>query len=334
MDPIEANDLERMDLWNCDDYLSICPDDVKLEIVSFLSDPQYLCAMSRVSSLWYQFITDDRIWKPLFHKDFLGWSSRACDRDITPKEGESWRSLYIEFHLKGWQWDPNQKNSRMVLSNNNFSATLSSGYTYHGVRTTRGEQTGKHYFEILIEPADDNKRFDKGNTIFMGVGIANSNFVVENCCSGWTRDNGGIGYYNDGQIFALSERYYPKNSKIAYRTNDRVGVEFDLDLGYVTFYLNGNPITERIPGAKGFVYPHVILANDIKHRVSITTGRRTPPTNTKEKEVKTIEHMEAPVYANALTVLESMGFQNREVCTDLLIRFNGDVERVVNELLV
>jgi len=333
MDPIEANDVERMDLWNTEDYLSLCPDDVKLEIVSFLTDPQYLCALSRVSSLWNQFIYEDRIWKPLFYKDFLGWSSRACDRDITPKEGESWRRLYVEFYLKGWQWDPLQKNSRIVLSNNNFSAALSSGYTYHGVRTTRGEQSGRHYFEILIEPADDNKRFDKGNTIFMGVGLANNNFLVENCCSGWTRDNGGIGYYNDGQIFAFSERYYPKNSKIAYRTNDRVGVEFDLDLGFVVFYLNGHPITERIPGVKGFVYPHVILANDIKHRVSITTGRRTPPSETKQ-QAKTIEHLESPVYANALTLLESMGFQNREICTDLLIRYNGDVERVVNELLV
>ena len=39
------------------------------------------------------------------------------------------------------------------------------------------------------------------------------------------------------------------------------------------------------------------------------------------------------MYENQLKMLEEMGFTNRELCKDMLIKHNGDVERLVNEIL-
>jgi hypothetical protein len=49
---------------------------------------------------------------------------------------------------------------------------------------------------------EENLVFDKGVTIFMGLGIATDTLPVENCSSGWTSGNSGIGYYN-GKICYL-----------------------------------------------------------------------------------------------------------------------------------
>jgi len=307
----------------CGDHFSKCPDDIKLEIMSFLYEPNILSALCKVSKSWNDIVYADRIWKTMFIRDFMWWNKGG---EIELTEGQTWRNLYIEYYLKGWQWDPSQVNQRIELSNNNFSACLTSGYTYHGVRTTRGEERGAHYFEVLVEPSEDNKKFNRGTTIFMGIGVSNERFNVENCCSWWTRDNCGVGYYNDGQIYAFSDRYYGKNNKISYQTGDRVGVEFDIEKGTVVFYLNGSPVTEPISGIHGKVYPHLILANDIKQKVTITTGKRSFSSNSPALKVM-------HVYSEALSVLESMGFSNKECCTDLLIRYGGDVEKVVNELL-
>jgi len=316
-------DCQLIECCGDNDHFSKCPDDIKLEILSYLHEPTILSALCKVSKEWCDVVYTDCTWKDMFLRDFMWWDKR---REIKLTEEQTWRALYKEYYLKGWQWDPTQVNQKIELSNNNFTACLSSGYTYHGIRTTRGEERGVHYFEVLVEHFEDDKKFNKGTTIFMGVGISNERFNVENCCSGWTRDNCGVGYYNDGQIYAFSDRYYGKNSKIAYQTGDRVGVEFDLDKGIVVFYLNGSPVTDPIGGVHGKIYPHLILANDIKQRVSITTGRRSYSPSTSASMV-------TEVYSEALIVLESMGFVNRECCTDLLVRYGGDVEKVVNELL-
>jgi len=307
----------------CVDQISKCPDDIKLEIISLLHEPNILSALCRVSKSWNDIVYADRIWKTMFLRDFMWWNK---GKDVEIAENQTWRNLYIEYYLKGWQWDPSQVNQRIELSNNNFSACLTSGYTYHGVRTTRSEEFGVHYFEVIIEPTEDDKKFNRGTTIFMGIGVSNERFNVENCCSGWTRDNSGVGYYNDGQIYAFSDRYYGKDSKTSYQTGDRVGCEFDLDKGTVIFYLNGSPVTEPISGVHGKIYPHLILANDIKHKITITTGRKRFSTVNSTSMI-------TQAYSEALCVLESMGFANKECCTDLLIRYGGDVEKVVNELL-
>lgn len=306
------------------DLFSNCPDDVKLEILSYLADPITLCRMNIVCKTWSLANFEERVWKYMFYKDFMWWNKTAKDSEILG-EGVSWKEKYCEYHLRGWQWDSSNCNSKLVLSNNNFTANLTTGYTYHGVRTVRGEETGRHYFEVMIEPTEETARFDRGSTIFMGIGVANEKFNTSNCCSGWTRDNSGVGYYNDGQIYAFSERHFGRGRKTSFRTGDRVGVEFDVDQGTVAFYINNEQVTDIIRGLKGKIYPHLILANDIKHKVTITTGKR-------ETKVKTPVETKF-MYESQLKMLEEMGFTNRELCKDMLLKYNGDVERLVNEIL-
>jgi len=204
---------------------------------------------------------------------------------------KSWRDKYIDYHTRGWQFDPKQKHTRIELANNNFTATLSAGRSYHGLRASHGVDSGIHYFEVMVEPVEEHEEenllFDKGTNIYLGVGIANDTFNCENCTSGWTAQNSGVGYYNDGQIYALGERYYDsfnKAKKIESRSGDRVGFELNLDPnrnGTITFFLNGKQITEPIGGIHGKLYPHLILAKDVKLKMTIISRRRgfpkTPP---------------------------------------------------------
>jgi len=309
------------------DLFSKCPEDIKYEILQLLEDPQSLCSMSKVSRSWNCATLDERIWRKIFFRDFLWWDKSASEKKF--EDERTWKERYGEYYARGWQWDPSHCNSRVSLGNNNFSAALSSGYTYHGVRTLKGFETGHHYFEIMISKLDDNSRFDKGTTIYMGVGVANEKFNTENCCSGWTRENSGVGYYNDGQVYAFSERYFGRTrNKVSFRAGDRIGVEFDCDHGTVQFYVNGVAVTDQIRGLKDKIYPHLILANDFKHEVIITTGKR----NTSSAPSMHSEAISKP-FEEQLATLDSMGFRNREFCVEMLMRFEGDVERVINELL-
>jgi len=314
---------DQLDLLDQNDHFSKCPDDLKLGIISFLSNPRDLCSLGQVSTLWNSFLREDRIWKLMFFEDFMWWNKGGKPQLMNDKHEMTWKDIYVEYYTRGWQFDSNKVSDSIVLSNNNFSSNLKSGFTaYHGVRASRGEERGRHYFEIIIESSPNSQRFDNGNTIYMGVGVANEKFDPNNCCSGWTRENSGVGYYNDGQIFAFSDRYFGRNNRICYRSNDRVGVEIDMEEKYVIFYLNGSPVTEKIRGISGKIYPCVILANDIKHTITISTGKKGLTNKPPQQQ-----------YEQALTMLESMGFADREICSSLLKRFNGDVESVVNELL-
>jgi len=271
---------------------------------------------------WNTVVNEERIWKAMFIKDFMWWNT---GKELFLKEGQTWKSLYIEYHLKGWQWDPSATNQKIVLSDNNFSASLTSGYTYHGARTTRGEERGIHYLEVLIVPCEDDKRLDNTKSIFMGIGVANAKFNVENCCSGWTGENGGIGYYNDGQVYGFSDRLRSKSGTLTYKSGDSVGVEFNLEEGEVSFYLNGSLVAGPFSGIKGKVYPHLILANDVKHKVTITKGKKSATQNPTPRV--------AQAYEEALSILSSMGFVNQEFCRDLLLLHDGDIAKVINELL-
>jgi len=323
-------DTEDFD-WGPQDVFSKCPEEIKLDILSYLTEPSILCTMSHVCKYWNFVTAEDRIWRYMFYRDFMWWN-KSKPTEIKLEANQSWKDKYAEYHSKGWQWDNENCNNKVLLTNNNFTANLVTGYTYHGVRTTRSEQSGRHYFEVLIVPTEDDTKFNRGTTIFMGVGVASTKFNPDNCCSGWTKENTGIGYYNDGQIYALSERHFGNNRKMSFKAGDRVGVEMDLDIGTVTFYINDAPVTDPIKGISGKVYPHLILANDIKNRVTITTGKR----GGSSKIAPSIPESTAKtsIYEEQLKALEEMGFRNREICIDLLHQFNGDVEKVVNELLI
>jgi len=317
------------------DLFSLCPAEIKFEIISYLNDVSTLCALSSVCKSWNLASKNDKIWKNLYERDFLWW-------DVNAKETaedqcvESWKQKYAESHLKGWQWDPTCVNDKIILSNNTFSVHLSSGFTYHGVRTTRGESSGVHRFEVLIErlPNDrDNAKFDNGSLIYMGVGVASEKFNVHNCTTGWSHANNGIGYYNDGQIFAMGVRVQAKLSQgraMAYKAGDRVGLEMDMDAGTVTFFVNGEQLTNPIGGLVGTHYPHVILANNLRNKVTITTGRKGAP---KKSECNKVTEQTSNEFCGAVRLLDDMGFRNQDLCLNLLHMHKGDVVGVLNTLL-
>jgi len=321
------------------DIFSKCPDDIKVEILNMVGDSKTLCSASRVSTSWNCAADNDRVWKPLYYRDFLWWNSEPS---ATLQDHKTWKVKYGDSFLKGWQFDPAFTNKRIGVSNNYFSATLSSGYSYHGVRASRGEYCGKHYFEVLVEPSvneEDNLKFNQSSMIYMGVGVANDAFNVENCCSGWTETNSGVGFYNDGQIYALGRRHLDekmKNLKIPYKTGDRVGFEMDMDDGTIGFFINGNKVSDTIVGLKGTHYPYVILANNVTTCVTITTGRKC--THVEKQLIKRSNEVHVkkgttPTFEAQLSQLAEMGFVNNELCTEMLSRHSGDLQRVVSEVL-
>ena len=60
----------------------------------------------------------------------------------------------------------------MELTNNNFTASLSSGEDFYGVRTRRGVNSGTHYFEILISTPnkEEEDNFDHDKQYYLSVG--------------------------------------------------------------------------------------------------------------------------------------------------------------------
>jgi len=323
--------MEPLEVAKSDDYLSSCPEEIKFEIIKHFDDIAELCRLSRTSKYWNQKLSSEKIWKPLVIRDFLWWNPSHVPKLAS---GETWKQKYAEFHTKGWQWDPANCNSNINISEDCTTASLLTGYTYNGVRCNRAENSGRHYFEVQINPSTSDKRFNKGasSTILMGIGVATSIFNVHNCSEGWTSGNNGIGYYSDGQIYALGSFFSSKRyGKTPFCAGDRVAMDFDLDSGTITFLINDSPVTEPIPGLTRDEphFPYLILAADVKNQVIITRGKgkrdlKAPATN---------PIVILPKYKSQIDELKSMGFDDEEYCIDLLNQYNGSVEQVVNQLL-
>jgi len=311
-----------------EEFLSSCPDEIKFEIIKHLDEVADLCRFGSTCTTWNIFLKSEKIWKPLFIKDFLSWNP---DQLIKLKEGETWKQKYEEFFRKGWQWDPSCCNNNIDVSEDCLSVSLRQGFSYNGVRANRGENTGRHYFEVQIEDSPVDRRLSKGSStsILMGIGIATDKFNVHNCSVGWTNENNGIGYYSDGQIYALGQFHSSiDGTKRPYHSGDRIAVEFDLNQGTVIFYLNDEQVTAPIGGLSNDLhFPFLILAADVKNNVIITRGKG------KKRTAKNASTLPTKKYQTELETLKNMGFCDEELCTELLVQFNGNVERVVNNLL-
>ena len=117
----------------------------------------------------------------------------------TRKVSVNWKEKYMDYYIRGWQFDTTAKHTKIETENNNFTAFLTDGSGYHGIRGTKEVQVGENYFEIFIDiPSDSDvaHKFDRGDDSGLSIGIAASTFDVENCTSGWTNSNSGVGYYS------------------------------------------------------------------------------------------------------------------------------------------
>ncbi len=83
---------------------------------------------------------------------------------------------------------------------------------------------------------------------------------------------------------------------------------------------------------KANVYPHLILANDIKNKVTITTGKRGNSNSSGALKLAEPANKKT-LYEAEIQTMGEMGFPNRDVCLELLMQFNGDVSKAINVLL-
>jgi len=68
-------------------------------------------------------------------------------------------------------WNPNDKGSKVTLSNNNLTASYTN-YTGSNVRATEGKSQGKWYWEVYVN--------EQGTKSCFNVGISNLAFNIEN----------------------------------------------------------------------------------------------------------------------------------------------------------
>jgi len=111
-------------------------------------------------------------------------------------------------------WNPSDKASNLTLSNSDRTAANGSGTPVAGVRATVSRDSGKHYFEYLVDDMP-NSNVMLGVTVGTAGLTTNLNFDAHGFC-----------YLNDG-------RKGNNNSNSAYGSSytvgDIIGVALDLD---------------------------------------------------------------------------------------------------------
>lgn len=121
-------------------------------------------------------------------------------------------------------WNPSDKASNITLSNSNRTAANGSGTPIAGVRSTVSRDSGKHYFEYLIDDLPSS-------TVMVGATVSGASLT-----SHLNFSASGYAYLNDG-------RKGNNNSNSAYGSSytvgDVIGVALDLDNNAIWFSKNG-----------------------------------------------------------------------------------------------
>lgn len=119
----------------------------------------------------------------------------------------------------GTTWNPTDKHSSVTLSNENLTATTSTGYV--GVRATNKKTSGKWYFEVNIDVVNGNG---------VCIGICNSSMLLAN------------GYGSNCKLLMSGNgSYYPEVVNITqpFGAGVTVGVAFDADDKKISWYKDG-----------------------------------------------------------------------------------------------
>lgn len=127
-------------------------------------------------------------------------------------------------------WNPNDRGSNVVLSNNNLTATgVDSTRVGRGIRATVGKHFGKWYFETTFP-----------TQVYQLIGISDESQSVN-------LDTSQITPLQSCRLFETYRGLKP-NSVTGWNTpyvtgnagsNQTIGVSVDLDLGEISFYRNG-----------------------------------------------------------------------------------------------
>lgn len=139
-------------------------------------------------------------------------------------------------------WNPSDKSSVITLSNGNRDAALANDSAGSLVRATRGESSGKWYWEVEV----------LGHTSFPPMtGVANASAAVT-VYPGFNT-NGWSYWGYDGQK-------YTNATPAAYGStsgNVVIGIELDMDAGTLAFRISNVSQGTAFTGLSGTLYPAV-----------------------------------------------------------------------------
>lgn len=122
-------------------------------------------------------------------------------------------------------WNPDDKQTDIVLLNDNLTATTSFTSLTDTVRTTTGKTSGKWYFEIITDTVSTNQN---------SIGVAPKSLNVDHLVG--TNDV-GCGYSKNGSI-ACNGKINTNNIN-NFQAKDVIGVAVDLDNQKIYFSKNG-----------------------------------------------------------------------------------------------
>lgn len=159
-------------------------------------------------------------------------------------------------------WNPNDKASSCILSNNNMTASISN---IHGVRATNFKTSGKWYWEITVNQNDT-----------ASLGVANDNPKNISIPSSSPDLSAYYGY---------SGRYIPGDTPYGqtFKANDVIGIALDIDAKKINFYKNNIHQGEKSIPDMGKYYPfYANLSSYITSTVTANFGatqfKYAPPT--------------------------------------------------------
>ncbi|KAL6069155.1 negative regulation of Ras protein signal transduction [Balamuthia mandrillaris] len=306
---------EHEDEEQTESILLNLPPEIMMDIFTCL-DVRAILSFSSVSRCWRTIIDDELLWKTAARRDMGAL--------VTKQDSETWYQAYRRH--ASWAWSETAKHNKIVLSNQNKTASHVGSGSYHSVRTNHGILRGVHYFELRIEAPSQS--------IAHSIGIANNSYIRS-----WVADNKGIGWYRDGNVYIRGIRCPVKFP--SWNGGDVLGIMADLDQHTLHFYKNGEKFPHRITieRAEGEAL-HVAALLGGSESVSLGYhGHSSPsqPTNIMVPRPSYHHHHreeeeETPLDDATLAMLVSMGFEPADV-VPVLRRCRNDAQRAVEELL-
>lgn len=143
-------------------------------------------------------------------------------------------------------WNPDDKGSTVVLSNDNLTASMGN-YENGGARATKGVSSGKWYWEVKYDSSTPN------SLTSILVGVANFSTDMTTALGNQTTQRSYYSYTGkkcNGTALSYGS---------SYSVGDVVGIALDMDNGTITFYKNGVSQGTAFSDLKslGTVYPFI-----------------------------------------------------------------------------
>jgi uncharacterized protein YjdB len=155
----------------------------------------------------------------------------------------------------GSTWNPNDKSTGFILSNNNMTAGSASAVG--GIRSTNFKTSGKWYWEVIVS--------DIGSVMALGVANDSTSLITDTALN----LNDQFTYSSNGKIYPGAIGY-----ALSYWSGDTVGIALDIDAKKISFYKNNVLQGERTLPTWTKYYP--FYANMSSSAMSKVTAKFGP----------------------------------------------------------